>query len=77
VEAAAKTTQWRLAMKLVKLIVVVAIIIVGVVLWKNYSSKQPTEQTVASQPGERKPMKDEDKPRLEEKYGFTSEQVSP
>jgi hypothetical protein len=50
--------------------------LVAVVLWKNYASTKPAEQTTA-QPNQKKPMKDEDKPRLEEKYGFTSEQAGP
>jgi cytochrome c-type biogenesis protein CcmH/NrfG len=65
-------------MKLVKLFLVVAVVIAAVILWKHYGQGKPAEQPTAAQnDAQQKPMSDDDKPRTEEKYGFTSREISP
>lgn len=55
--------------KLVKLLVLLAIVVIAGYAVVKYSGSDDRQQTDAQKPDER--------PRLEEKYGFTTEQVGP
>ncbi len=64
-------------MKLVKLLLAVGVIVVGVILWSKYSKQGPTAEPVAGQQDKPESAAAKDAPRVEEKYGFTSEGLSP
>lgn len=64
-------------MKMVKLIVVLGLIIVGLIVYSKYGKSSPTpapSPEVTAQEMQKKQNAENDKPRVEEKYGFTSRQ---
>lgn len=66
-------------MKLVKLLVVVGLVVAGVIVWQKYgkSAATPDQAQTAVQKQEPRPGAEQDRPGVEEKYGFTTQQVNP
>ncbi len=58
-------------MKLGKLLVVLALLVVGLIVYSKYGKQASDNQSPTAQQNDQQGDADEDKPRLEEKLGIT------
>ncbi len=63
-------------MKAGKMLILLVLLIGGVIAYTKFV-QTPVGDGVAAEQEEKQPIRDEDKPRVEEKYGFTSEPFNP